>query len=135
MNDAASPKPSDLQRYVKPYAADLWEDIGTGLELFDNDPDGKIFHQIENSSDPFNATMRLWLKDKTKATWSNLLACLKEIPGLEQAVQSIEENVPGLTNNLICESLAVMSCSILHVMSARLDAWACMTHWQICLHL
>ena len=90
-------KLSELLKYVKPYAAGKWEEIGIALELFDDDIDGEILADIKRSGDQtqcFIATMRLWLKTKlSEATWEALLVCLRDIPGLQKAVESIEDNI------------------------------------------
>ena len=93
--NVAVPKLSELLKHVKPYAANKWEDIGIGLQLFDDDVEGETaLAEVEKKNDPFNATMRLWLKtNPTEATWETLLVCLRDIPGLEKAVESIKNNI------------------------------------------
>ena len=95
---ACRPKLSELQRYVKPFAASQWEELGTALGLADED-DGQLLSEIEskkgeNEGKCFMKVVTVWLRGKgvSPKTWGTLLHCLEETE-MHQAVRSIQENI------------------------------------------
>ena len=92
------PKLSELQRIVKPLVASRWEEVGTALQLADDD-DGEKLDRIQErrNGDPgmcFNDTMKLWLRaggtSLSEVTWAVLIESIKSIEGLEAAGDKIE---------------------------------------------
>ena len=97
-NTACRPKLSELQRYVKPFAASQWEELGIALGLADED-NGQLLSEIEskkgeNEGKCFMEVVTVWLKKtgKSPKTWETLLQCLAEIE-MHDAVRSIQENI------------------------------------------
>ena len=95
---ACRPKLSELQRYVKPFAASQWEELGTALGLADED-DGQLLSEIENKKGEnegkcFMEMVTVWLRGTgvSPKTWGTLLRCLEETE-IHQAVRSIQENI------------------------------------------
>ena len=95
---AHKPKLSELQRYVKPFAASKWEELGTALGLADDD-DGELLSNIEtkrsgNEEKCFMDVVTAWLRGTgvLPKTWGTLLRCLEETE-MHQAVRSIQENL------------------------------------------
>ena len=87
-----------MQRYVKPFAASKWEELGTALGLADDD-DGERLSAIEakrsgNEEKCFMDVVSAWLRGtgRLPKTWVTLLRCLEEIE-MHQAVKSIQENI------------------------------------------
>lgn len=97
-NTACRPKLSELQRYVKPFAASQWEELGIALGLADED-NGQLLSEIEskkgeNEGKCFMEVVTVWLKGtgKSPKTWETLLQCLVEIE-MHDAVRSIQKNI------------------------------------------
>lgn len=97
-NTACRPKLSELQRYVKPFAASQWEELGIALGLADED-NGQLLSEIEskkgeNEGKCFMEVVTVWLKGtgKSPKTWETLLQCLAEIE-MHDAVRSIQKNI------------------------------------------
>ena len=95
---AHKPKLSDVQRYVKPFAASQWEELGTALGLADED-DGELLSKIEskrsgNEEKCFMDMVTAWLRGNgvSPKTWGTLLRCLEETE-IHEAVRSIQENI------------------------------------------
>ena len=95
---AHKPKLSDVQRYVKPFAASQWEELGTALGLADED-DGELLSNIEskrsgNEEKCFMDVVTAWLRGTgvLPKTWGTLLHCLQETE-IHEAVRSIQENI------------------------------------------
>ena len=92
----SKPKPSELQRLVKPHLAKRWEELGTALGLADED-DGKRLDEIRasrsgDSSMCFHDTMKLWLRSapsEQPVTWSALIEAIKTMEGLEPVAAQI----------------------------------------------
>ena len=87
-----------MQRYVKPFAASRWEELGTALGLADND-DGELLSKIEskrsgNEEKCFMDVVTAWLRGNgvLPKTWGTLLRCLGETE-IHEAVRSIQENI------------------------------------------
>ena len=80
---------------VKPQVASKWEELGTALQLGDDD-DGLELDRIQEkrNGDPglcFNDLMKLWLRSGTaQITWGALIKAVKGIDGLEAAGAQIE---------------------------------------------
>ena len=106
-NTACRPKLSELQRYVKPFAASQWEELGIALGLADED-NGQLLSEIEskkgeNEGKCFMEVVTVWLKGtgKSPKTWETLLQCLAEIE-MHDAVRSIQKNIlKGKLSHLI----------------------------------
>ena len=89
----AKPKLSELQKYVRPVAAEKWEDVGIALGLADDD-DGNQFDIIKeekkgDSNQCFNELMKLWLRSGAPCTWATLIAAMRSVTGLEYAAKQI----------------------------------------------
>lgn len=100
----SKPKLSELQKYVRPYVAERWEDVGYALCLADSD-DGKGMDKIkeEKKGDPnscFNETMKVWLRSGLSCTWTTLIAAIKTVGGLEATGAQIETQILAASKNI-----------------------------------
>ena len=92
-------KRKDINKFVKPFAAHKWYDLGIELEV--GDEDGFALDEIrdkhgENKEDCFDRMLSLWLKEAnaSQLRWEVLLECLKNLK-LNDAIQSLQSNVFG----------------------------------------
>ena len=90
------PKPIELQRYVKLFAASGWEELGTALGLADED-DGQLLNEIENTTGKREwGEVFLGGSDcLAQGIWTSkgtLLLCLKETE-MHESVRSISYTV------------------------------------------
>lgn len=96
----AKPKLSELQKYVRPIAAERWEEVAIALGLADDD-DGKQLDIIKeekkgDSNQCFNELMKLWLRsgaDVSPCTWATLIAAMRSVAGLESTGKQIEDQI------------------------------------------
>ena len=119
------PKLSELQKYVRPVAAEKWEDVGIALGLADDD-DGMQLDNIKeeekgNSNQCFNKLMKLWLRsgaDNSHCTWAALFTALKNVAGLENTAEQIEKQI--LTTSKPAEVQVYLLCLTVHNMEGEL---------------
>ena len=95
----SKPKLSELQKYVRPYVAERWADVGYALCLADSD-DGEQMDKIKEPEEKkgdhnscFNETMKVWLRSGLSCTWTTLIAAIKTVGGLEATGAQIEARI------------------------------------------
>ena len=92
------PKLKDIYKYVKPFAAHKWDEIGLELEVVDED--GRDLDRIKeeckgDKEDCFKKIMTLWVQSEESTlirTWKVLLDCLRVL-NLNEAVQTVESRL------------------------------------------
>ena len=93
-------KRKDINKFVKPFAAHKWHELGLELEV--GDEKGLALDDIkdkyEGNEECFDHMIHLWFKeaDATQLTVGVLLDCLMSLK-LNDAVQSLQSNTVGGT--------------------------------------
>ena len=111
------PKRREVNKFVKPFAAHKWYNLGLELEV--GDEDGFDLDDIknkygDNKEECFDRMISLWLKEAnpSQLTWRVLLESLESLK-LEEAVQSIQANI--FEGEAKCVRVCVCLCAYMRV--------------------
>ena len=89
------PERAELREYVCDRVSDKWEELADELGLDDDDEVSEELEKIKkkwksNNKKAAFEVLKLWLKHyKATATWCKLIDALQKVPGLQEAMKSV----------------------------------------------